>query len=74
MVIPIAVCQVGIAIQSMDGKMITIKADQWPTTITDFSVYLEKELDWAKVGSGEIIVPTQQAKGQNGQQAYFCHR
>ena len=74
MVIPRGICQVRIAIQDKDGKTIPIKADQWPATITDFSVYLEKELDWAKVGSGEIIVPTQQAKGQNGQQAYFCHR
>ena len=72
MVIPRGICQVRIAIQDKDGKMIPIKADQWPATITDFSVYLEKELDWAKVGSGEIIVPTWQAEGHNGQHAYIC--
>ena len=72
MVAPKGFCQLRITIRDKSGKLVPIKKDQWPATFTDFQVYLENNLDWAKVGSGEISIPTWQADGHNGQHAYIC--
>ena len=71
-VIPKGICQLRIAILDKEGKIVPIKRDQWPATFTDFQVYLESKLDWAKVASGETSIPTWQAEGHNGQHAYVC--
>ena len=71
-VTPKGICQLRIAILDKEGKIVPIKRDQWPATFTDFQLYLESKLDWAKVASGETSIPTWQAEGHNGQHAYVC--
>ena len=71
-VTPKGICQLRIAIVDKEGKTVPIKRDQWPATFTDFQIYLESKLDWAKVASGEQSIPTWQAEGHNGQHAYVC--